>query len=473
MHVTDEGAPMSGTITDSLQDRMTGRVLRPEEEGFAEAAAAWNLAVQHHPDFVVKAVDAADVVAAITWAGEQGLPVAVQATGHGALEAVTEGVLISTRLLQTVEIDQAARTARVGAGVRWGAVLAASVPLGLAGLCGSSSDVGVVGYSLGGGLPVLGRAFGFASDHIRSIEVVTPDGLLRTADADHEPELFEVLRGGKGGFGVVTAMTIGLVPVDEFYGGGIFFPGEDAAAVLTAFRDWAADLPEAACPSVALLRLPDMEEVPQPLRGRLVVHVRFAMLCSAEEGDRLIAPMRAAVTPIIDMVGPLPYDQIDAVFADPQEPVPFEQGGALLSAFDDAAQEALLAAAGPDVPTPLLLVEVRLLGGALGRPAPTPDVVTGRDAAWSLSCIGMLVPPIAAAVPEAVAGLLDTMRPWSTGETLANFHGQPGDRSSAWPASSSEAMARAKRRYDPTDMLRSGLAVVLPEGRPTEAALPL
>ncbi|HEV7623649.1 MAG TPA: FAD-binding oxidoreductase [Amnibacterium sp.] len=468
------------TILDTerhpLADQVAGRVLRPQDDGFAEAARPWNLAVEHHPDVVLEAAGPDDVVAGVRWAAEQGLPVAVQSTGHGATESVSGGLLICTLPMNTVELDVANRTARVGAGTRWGELLAQSVPEGLIGLCGSSSDVGIVGYCLGGGLPILGRAFGFGAERVRSIDIVTPDGRLRTVDAEHDADLFEVLKGGKGNFGVVTAIELELLPVSDFYGGGIIYPGEDAAEVLTAFRAWTADLPDDACPSIAFLRLPDADFAPPPLRGRFVVHVRFALMGDREQGDRLLAPMRAVSTPIMDTAGPLSYLQADLVNLDPPDPTAFEHGGALLTEFGEEAQAALLEVAGPGVRSPLLLIELRLMGGALGRPSPVRDAVSGRDAAWCVSALGVPVPPIAELVPPAIEQVLDALRPWATGHTMVNFHGRPGDatdRARAWPPDAYAAIQRAKRRYDPDTMMRFGHAVLLPSGEPVEPAIPL
>jgi FAD/FMN-containing dehydrogenase len=472
----DEGMTIIDTERDGLAHEVAGRVLRPGDDGFADAARPWNVAVEHHPDLLLEATSADDVVAGVRWAAERGLPVAVQSTGHGATESITVGLLISTLRMNSIEVDVEQRTARVGAGVRWGELLAQTVPHGLIGLCGSSSDVGIVGYCLGGGLPILGRAYGFAAEHVRSIDIVTPDGRLRTVDAEHDADLFEVLKGGKGNFGVVTAIELDLIPVDDFYGGGIIYPGADAAEVLTAFRSWAAGLPDGACPSVAFLRLPDMDFAPPPLRGKFVVHVRFALVGDKEEGDRLLAPMRAVSTPIMDTAGPLSYLQVDLVNLDPPEPTPFEQAGVLLKEFGEEAQAALLEVAGPGVRTPLLLIELRQMGGALGRPSRVRDAVSGRDAAWCVSALGVPVPPIAELVPAAVEQVLDALRPWATGYTMVNFHGRPGDatdRARAWPPDAYQAISRAKRRYDPDNMMRFGHAVLLPSGEPVEPAIPL
>jgi hypothetical protein len=207
-----------------------------------------------------------------------------------------------------------------------------------------------------------------------------------------------------------------------------------------------------------------------------VVHVRFALSGTKEEGDRLLAPMRDVSHPIMDTAGPLSYEQVDLVNLDPADPLPFEDGGALLRDFDGAAQAALLRVAGPGAQTPLLMVELRPLGGALSRPAAVKDAVSGRDAAWSLLGIGVLVPPIAEFVPAGMEALLDAMSPWATGYTLVNFHGRPGDaadRARAWKPQTYDVIRRAKLRYDPKNMMRFGHAVLLPSGEPVDAQLPL
>lgn len=231
--------------------------------------------------------------AALRYAAAHGLPVGVQATGHGATAPLDAGVLISTRRLDGLAVDPIARTATVGAGVRWRDVIAAAAVHGLAPLSGSSSDVSAVGYTLGGGLPVMGRTFGFAADRVRALDVVTADASLHHVDAANEPELFWGLCGGKGNLGIVTAMTIELVEVATVYGGGVFYPAAHIPAVLHAYPAWAATLPEQTSSSVAILRLPPVPQIPEPLRGQTVAHLRVCHVGDSTSGERLVAPMRA------------------------------------------------------------------------------------------------------------------------------------------------------------------------------------
>lgn len=449
---------------DQLTDAVAGPVFIPGSPGFDEEVFSYNVATVHRPDVAVGVTDASDVAAAVRWARDNAVPVGVQATGHGANLAMDGGLLISTRRMQDLQIDAEARTARLGAGVKWRTVIAASVPLRLIPLHGSSTDVGAVGYTLGGGLPVLGRAHGFSADHVRRFEVVTPDGEQRIVDAEHEPELFGLLRGGKGNFAIVTAMTIELLPLGDFYGGGLMYPGDEAARVLDAFRNWVPTLPEHAATSISLLRLPDMDIVPEPLRNQFVVHLRFAYEGPTAEAERLLAPMRAVVTPLMDVAAPMDYLNIDMVHMDPPEPVPYEESGMLLRDFDEAVQEVLLEQAGPQTQSPLLMIELRPMGGALARSVTAPDAISGRDAGYSLLMIGMLVPPIAAVVPAAMLAIQEALAPHATGYTMVNFHGRPGDsadRARAWSPEILERLSRAKASYDPTNMLRFGHALLV------------
>lgn len=464
---------MTAFDVEDLRSRLRGPVLVPGDPGFDDEVAGFNLAVRHRPDVVVGPEDAAEVQRAISWAAERRIPIAVQATGHGATEAVTGGMLLSMRRLQDVSVDPDARTARVGAGVKFATLLAATIPHGLTALNGSTSDVGVVGYALGGGFPVLGRLFGFCADHVRSFDVVTPDGHARTVDAAHEPELFELLRGGKGNLAIVTGLELGLVDVSEFYGGGLMFPGEDAAIVLDAFRAWEPTLPREAVASFSLIRVPDQEGLPDPIRGRFCVHIRFLFLGPAARADELLAPMRGIGAPLFDNAQPRSYAEVDLVHMDPPEPLPYQDGGMLLREIDDEFQRVLLDHVGPEADTPLLIVELRPMGGALAVAPNGHDAITGRDAAYSLLVVAVLAPPIADLVPDAMAALLTDLQPWATGHTMVNFHGIPGDatdRARAWSAETYGELEAAKRRYDPHNLLRFGHAILVPGGEPTAAA---
>jgi FAD/FMN-containing dehydrogenase len=446
----------------ALAAELTGPLLLPGSAGYADEIAAFNAAVTHRPDLVVGAADAADVQAAVRHAAAHGLPLAVQATGHGALAPVDTGLLISTKRLGALAVDPIARTATIGAGLPWRAVIAAAAAHGLAPLSGSSSGVGATGYTLGGGLPVMGRTFGFAADRVRAMEVVTADAAVRHVDAASSPDLFWGLCGGQGNLGIVTAMTIELVEVATVYGGGIFYPAEHIPAVLHAYPDWAATLPEQTSTSVAILRLPPAPSIPEPLRGQTVAHLRVCHVGDGADGERLVAPMRAVAPVLVEHLADMPYTAVDSIHQDPDHPIPFCHRGALLRELTAETVEALLSAAGPQVHAPLVMCELRHLGGALGRGPATGNCVGGRDAAYGLAAIGLLMPETAAAAPAAVDAVITAAEPWASGRTLVNFHGPLGDeadRARAWDPATYQQLAGLARRLDPDGLFGHGHSI--------------
>lgn len=445
----------------ALAGQLSGPTFMPDDPGYAEEIAPFNLAVTHTPRLVVAPAAASDVAAAVGFAVRHRIPVGVQATGHGAVTPV-DGMLISTRRMQQLSVDPARRTATIGAGVRWASVIGAASDHGLTPLTGSQSGVGAIGYTLGGGLPVLGRTFGFAADLVRSLELVAADGAIRTVDAEHFPDLFWGLRGGKGNLGIVTCMTIDLVPVARLYGGCIFYAGEAMPEVLDTYRTWSAALPECTNSSLAILRLPPAPELPEPLRGRFVVQLRIAHVGDAAEGCALLAPMRAVGAAILDTVGEMPVTAIDNIHQDPHRPMPTYGRCALLRDLTAQGVDTLLAHVGPDVDTPVLMVELRQLGGALARQPLVPNAVTGRDAGFALVAIGVLAPPFASQVPSALDALVAAFAPDATGATFVNLHGAPGDatdRARAWTPATYQRLRELKATYDPSLTFRFGHAI--------------
>jgi hypothetical protein len=428
---------------------------RPGEATYTRLATPWNLAVVTSPAGVVEARGEQDVVEAVRFAGSAGLPVAVQATGHGIAGTLDGALLVHTGRLDECVVHPDG-WARVGAGVRWQQVLDAAAPYGLAGLAGSAPNVGVVGYTTGGGLSSVARTYGYASDLVRAVEVVTGDGELRRITPGHE--LFAALRGGKGAVGIVTAMEFDLFRQPSVYGGALWFDGADASAVLHAWRDWSPRLPIEATTSAALMQLPPLPTVPPPLAGKLTVTVRFTWTGSTSDGAELLAPLRTVATPVADTVGELPVTDIGAVHSDPVDPMPVHEETDLLHSLPEAAVEALLGVAGAGSGSPLLIVELRQLGGALARPPAQPDVVCHRDASYALSAIGALVPPVAEAVPVHGAAVRQALAPWTTGAALANFAAGTGAGRLARsydPATLARLTALAAA-YDPADVLRAG-----------------
>jgi hypothetical protein len=345
------------------------------DEGYDREVAGFQTAVRHRPAVVAAVSSSADVVEAVRLARARGMRVVVHATGHGA-RAPADGVLVTTRRMSGVRVDPVARTAWVEGGARWSAVIEQAAAHGLAPLAGSSPGVGAVGYTLGGGVGLLGRTFGYAADHVRALDVVTADGSLRQVTATSEPDLFWALRGGGMPLGVVTGMEIGLMPVPVVHGGGLHFDAAHAAEVLAAFRELTAAAPETLTTSVGMVGLPPIDAVPEPLRGRHVLHVRLA---STEPLDpSLLAPLRA-IGPLVDRVGEVPAAEVGSIYGDPDFPHAYVGDNVLLGELPPTLLDAVPVLAGPAAPVPCV-VDIRHLGGAMARPPEVSNAVPYRQA---------------------------------------------------------------------------------------------
>ena len=387
-------------------------MFRPGDPGFDPAG--FQTACTHRPSVLVVAADAAEVRDAVRYAAAHDLPVAVQTTGHGLTTALDGGMLITTGRMSGVEIDPVARTARVQAGTTWDAVVDAAGKHDLAPLSGSAPGVGVVGYTLGGGLGLLSRRYGWAADHVRSIDVVTLDGAAyHLAPGDEE---FTTLRGDGRDRGVVTGMEIGLVPVARIYGGGLYFAAEHVPAVLRAYLDWTRDLPDAMTSSVALIPFPDAEGMPPPLRGRYLAHVRIVFAGDPVEGERLVAPLRAVAPRVIDTLADMPFTESATIYNDPPWPHAYSGTNALLSDLDAATLPSLVDIAGPGAPM-MCVVQLNHLGGALARPPAVPDAIAHRDAAYLLRVLSPLDGTDLASVRSVHAALMDAVAGTTVGRS--------------------------------------------------------
>ncbi|MET9626220.1 FAD-binding oxidoreductase [Lentzea sp. NPDC006480] len=432
--------------------------LTKTDAGYDTERSGYNLSVEHRPEVVVPATSVDDVIDAVRYAAEHGLGVAVQATGHGPSRSADGQVLITTSRLDGITIDPEARTARIEAGVRGGALVRAAFEHGLAPLNGSSPEVGAVSYHLGGGLGILGRGLGWAVDHVRAIEIVTADASLRRVTATSDPDLFWALRGGgKGIFGVVTALEIDLHPITRLYGGGMHFAADTAALALRTWAEWTRTVPETMSSSVLLIRMPDLPFLPDHLRGRYVLHLRFAYTGSAEEGKLLVEPFRE-LGPVSDTVAEMPYSSVGTIHAEPTTPVAFYARNTMLESLDVAAVAELLRHAGPAADAPYL-VELRHTGGALGRPGAVPSALGRRDGQYVLYAGAAASPEQVPALQAAFDRLFTGMRPWSTGGVCVNFLSGPditaAELATGYLPGDFDRLTAIKKAVDPQDMFRT------------------
>jgi FAD binding domain-containing protein len=441
-----------------------GTVATPDDSNWDEARAAWNLIADQRPAAVAFAEGADDVARVVRFAAERGLRVAGQGTGHGAaaLGSLDETVLLKTERMRDVEVDPESRTARVEAGVLAEELAGAAQPHEMCWLPGSSPNVGAVGYALGGGLSWLGRRYGFACNRVNAIDVVTADGEQRRVNGDDDADLFWALRGGGGGYAIVTALHVDLVPVSEVYAGALLLPAEVGAGALRTYRDWAAELPDEVTSIARFLRPPPIPEVPEPIRDRPLLTLGAACIMSQDEGERTVAPLREIAEPIMDTFAQMPAAGLSRIHMDPEPPVPGLGHHQVLSGLPDDAIEAFVGVAGPEANSPLLLSELRQLGGALGRPAENPGALPALDAEFVMLGIGMPMPPERAqAINEHLDLLHETMQPWAAAGGYFNFAERPCDVDAILPAETCSRLEEVKRRWDPDNRIQANHALSL------------
>src|SRR6516225_3335120 len=442
---------IAGHDLEMLREAVTGAVFAPGDAGYDQARQAWNLAIDERPAVVVMAESAADVAQALQFAHTHGMRIAPQGTGHGAepLEPLRGAMLLRTSRMRSVRIDPVSQTARAGAGAIWQDVTVPAGEHGLAALAGTSPNVGVTGYTLGGGIGWLARRYGLAANSITAAEIVTPDGHLARADTGHEPDLFWAIRGGGGSVGVVTALEMRLCPVRELYAGALFFSLPRAAEVLHAWRAWTGTVPDEVTSVGRIMRFPPLPEVPEPLRGRAFALVEAAYLGGEGNGAELIGPLRQ-LGPELDTFATIPAPALQQLHMDPSQPLPGQGDGAFLADAPAAAIDAVVALAGPDADTLLASVEIRHLGGALARPAPGGGAQPKIDAEYLIFAAGFTpTPGLTAAVRAHAQTLKDALGAWHAGYDYYNFQETPALASAVLPPASSRRLQQIKARYDP------------------------
>jgi hypothetical protein len=452
-------------MTDFTGLAVAGRIATPSDPDWDEARVAWNLVADQRPEAVAFVESAEDVAAVVGFAAENGLRVAGQSTGHGAAAlagSLAGAILVKTERMRGIEVDAAAQTARVEAGVLSVELGQAANEHGLAFMPGSSPDVGVIGYTLGGGLSWFGRAHGFACNRVRSIELVTADGEPRTVDSGNDPGLFWALRGGGGGCAIVVALQVELLPIADAYAGALLFPAAVGAEAVRAYRDWATGIDESVTSVVRFLTPPDIPDVPEPLRGTPLLTIDGACIGSQEEGEAKIAPLREIGEPIVDTFAQMPSAGLSHIHMDPEQPVPGMGEGMTLAELPDEAIDAFAELAGPGSGSPLLLSEIRQLGGALGRPAEGAGALSHLDAGFVMYSVGLpITPELGEAIPQHLGKIEEKMQPWAAAGSYYNFTERPCDADSILPPDVCARLAEVKRSYDPDNMIVSNHAVSL------------
>jgi FAD/FMN-containing dehydrogenase len=442
---------------EALNGNFGGTIVTPGEQNWDEARQAWNLAAVQNPAAVIYAENADDVSAAIDFARSQGLGIAAQGTGHGAgSRGPLEGsILLKTERMKGIEIDAANGVGRYEAGVLWMEANPAAGEHGLANLSGSAPDIGVVGYTTGGGFGWIARKHGLACNSVRAIELVTADGEQRRIDHDTEPDLFWAIRGGGGSFAVITAIEYELVELPEVFAGAVLYPADAGAGeIVNSYFEWTAGLPDEVTSIVRFLHLPPLPQIPEPLQDKPLVTISACYAGSESDGAELLAPMRGLGEPVMDTFEAMPPHGLPAIHMEPEEPVPGLVHSISLREAPQEAIDAWIAAAGPESGSPLLGCELRHCGGAAGREAKGGGALSHLEAEWVLAGIGL---PMTPEMGEAINGRLDAiyaaLEPWSTNTSYFNFADRPTALEQIFAPNTLERLRDVKRRYDPDGLI--------------------
>jgi len=450
-------------VTDvfaGLVEALPGQVTLPADPNYDADRHGFAVAVDQRPLAVVHVQDAQDVVTAVRYAIEHGMTVSAQPVGHGATLATNGTILLRTRALQQIHVDPEQRIARVGAGVKWGEVLAVTSEYGLTGLAGSNSDPSVAGFSLSGGLSWFGRKHGVAAHSILAVEIVDAQGNLRTVTADSDPDLFWAIRGAGGDFGVVTAIEVQLYPAPQVYGGRIMWPIEMARPVLRAWHAITQHAPDELTMWTHILRFPPVDFLPEPIRGKNFVSVEFTYLGPDEAAEALIAPLRELPAVYIDATGYYPVANLSDICQEPTTPMPTIEWSELLTDLDVETIDKIVDAAGADAPSALTVLQFRHLGGALARGTAEQGPNAAIDEPYVVFTLGVpMVPELVPAIEASTAAVQQAVADKRSGRTFYTFLGADSDVTRAFPAESLARLREIKQDADPNGVFRSNRPV--------------
>lgn len=438
---------------ERLRDRIRGEIHLPGGDSWDAQRQAWQLLVDQRPAAVVVPCDEADVVAAVAAARELGLAIAPQSTGHaaGTVAGLEGAILLRTGALRDIRVDTRTARTRMGAGVQWGQAVAVAAEHGLTPVAGMAPSVGVVGFTLGGGLGWLARSHGPASAALVAFDAVDAAGRVVHVDEDHHPELLWAARNGAAPV-IITAIEVQLYEVPELHAGALLWSLDHAADVVHAWRDWVEDVPDAATSLVRILRYPPIPELPDAVRGRSFVAVEVAVQGGAEAVDALLAPLRA-LGPEVDTIRARTAVELPEVHGDPVDPAPALGRAVVLAELGARTLDAVLDAALAPSSQALLSIEVRQLGGALERAG-----IAGGGLAYAVGIVP--IPDAAIAVGGALAEFTERIRPHACEQVVKNFAEIPAAAEVIY----GPALGRLReivRVWDPEGRVRSGHPVML------------
>lgn len=439
----------------SLRKSLQGELIVPDDAGWDESRIGWNAIVDQLPVAVVEAATGSDVVATVRFAGAAGYRVSTQAGGHGAADRLNDCILIRTTGLNAISVAPDATVARLGGGVCWGNLLSALAPYRVAGRLGTNAGISVAGYSLLGGVGLLGRAHGLASNAVVGAEVVLGTGDVVRADDGENADLFWAVRGGGGGFGTVTRLDIKLDAVPHLYGGQILWSFADAPKVFERWRQWTAEAPREVTSMAAVISLPPIPVIPEVLRGKTVLAVTACYIGEREDGERILAPWRESAPCLQDDMRDLSISELGNVRFEPPLRLPARYHSSLLRKAPAELTDSVMRAADPKEGSPFAVIEVRHLGGALSEAGPGQGVMGHVDEPYLIEALGFSFSPERDRAIQDAQGSLDaSVEAWRTNAIIPSFAHPIEDAHRVFDAANTRRLIEIKEYYDPRNVMR-------------------
>jgi FAD/FMN-containing dehydrogenase len=452
---------LQDAAVDAFRARLRGELIGPGDSAYDTARRVHNGMIDRRPRLIARCRDVADVIAAVDFGRETGLPIAIRGGGHSApgLGSVDDGLVIDLSPMKGIHVDATARTVRVETGCTWGDVDHATHAFGLATPSGFVSTTGVGGLTLGGGIGHLSRRFGLTIDSLLSADLVLADATVVTASPDEHPDLFWAIRGGGGNFGVVTSFLFRLHPVDVVYAGPMLWPIERAADVLRWYRAFLPQAPEDLGGFFAFLNVPPGPPFPEELWTKTVCGVVWCSTGPLDEAEARFAPIRATAAlgpPIVDLVGPLPFPALQSLF-DPLLPAGIQsywRADFVAELTDEAIERHV--EHGSNLPTLLSTMHLYPMDGAVRRVGRNETAFSYRDAAWLETIVGFDMDPANAdLIRDWAVAYWDALHPLSEAGAYVNFMMDEGsDRIRATYRDNYERLVTVKTRYDPRNLFR-------------------
>lgn len=446
--------------------RLRGTLLEPDSDGYEPARRVWNGLIDKHPAMIARCVGTGDIVDSINFARDRGLAVAVRGGGHNVAGTAVcdDGLVIDLSQMRAIHVDPVRLMARVQPGARWGDVDRETQLHGLATPGGQAAPTGVAGFTLGGGMGFLRRKWGLACDNLLSVEIVTADGRVMTASETENPDLFWAVRGGGGNFGVISSFEFRLFPLGpEVFSVVTVYPFEEAAAVLRAWRDFALAAPDEVTCDAIVWGMPPFPDVPPEMHWAPVVILAGLYAGPAEEGERLLQPVREMGSPIGDMSGRQSYvatqSNLDALFPDGQH---YYWKSLSVSHLSDEVIDELIASAA-DKPSPQTMFALRSLGGAMGRVPEDATAYANRDALFNISVDNVWQD--SSRDEEMISWTRSTwasLRELTDGGVYLNFAGFGEEYDTLARAAygiNFDRLTAVKHRYDPTNFFRGNINI--------------